>query len=273
MTAAELGVNLGGALGESYAIPYGSEAKFILGYKGMAKLVREADDNIETIEAHVVRKGDDFVWELGLEPKLKHIPRSDVGGEVTGAWALVRFKSGGFQRDYMSKAELDRIKKRSRASSNGPWVTDEEEMQKKTVFRRLAKWLSLSPRAAEALEREYNDLGDDVAEAVTVEAQAPVSRTKRIASKLSEAPKSEPPADEMPPLTDPEYVGEAQPAMSQAESIVLAMAEKHSITNEKAQARLDSYCTNLFKKGLALVKDTKTLDGIMERVRSGELVP
>lgn len=274
MTAAELGVNLGGALGESYAIPYGQEAKFILGYKGMAKLVREADDNIETIEAHVVRKGDVFEWELGLTPKLRHVPQSDVGSEVIGAWALVRFKSGGFQRDYMSKAELDRIQKRSRAGSSGPWVTDAEEMQKKTVFRRLAKWLSLSPRAAEALEREFNDLGDDVADTVVTEVKEPVSRTKRIASKLAE-PTPEPPEqltpeqiDEMPPLTE-----DGAPPLSMAEQIVLTFAEKHDITNEKAQARLDSYCTNLFKKNLAMVKDPKTLENVMSNVRNGQIVP
>jgi recombination protein RecT len=44
----------------------------------------------------------------------------------------------------MPKSEIDSHRKRSKASSYGPWVTDYDEMAKKTVFRSVFKWLPIS---------------------------------------------------------------------------------------------------------------------------------
>jgi recombinational DNA repair protein RecT len=59
----------------------------------------------------------------------------------------------------MAKEEVDAIRKRSRSGASGPWVTDYNEMSKKTVFRRLSKWLPLSPEVRDAAEND-----DDVIE-------------------------------------------------------------------------------------------------------------
>ena len=45
----------------------------------------------------------------------------------------------------MSKDEVEAIRASSRAGKSGPWVTHWNEMAKKTAFRRLTKWLTLSP--------------------------------------------------------------------------------------------------------------------------------
>ena len=44
----------------------------------------------------------------------------------------------------MPKSEIDKRRNRSKAGSSGPWVTDYEEMAKKTVFRSVFKWLPIS---------------------------------------------------------------------------------------------------------------------------------
>jgi recombinational DNA repair protein RecT len=62
----------------------------------------------------------------------------------------------------MTKDEVDSIKQRSRAGSSGPWVTDYNEMGKKTVFRRLTKWIPLSAEIRDAYERDADGL--DVAQ-------------------------------------------------------------------------------------------------------------
>ena len=46
--------------------------------------------------------------------------------------------------DVMSRAEIEKVRGRSRASASGPWVTDFVEMAKKTVLRRLAKLAPMS---------------------------------------------------------------------------------------------------------------------------------
>ena len=63
----------------------------------------------------------------------------------------------------MSKDEVDAVRKRSRAANNGPWVTDYGEMAKKTVFKRLSKWLPVTPELQEAIakdDEEYQQAQD-----------------------------------------------------------------------------------------------------------------
>ena len=54
----------------------------------------------------------------------------------------------------MTLAEVDAIRKRSRSGTSGPWVTDFDEMAKKTAIRRHSKRLTLSPEFADALEKD-----------------------------------------------------------------------------------------------------------------------
>jgi len=56
----------------------------------------------------------------------------------------------------MTKDEVTKIRHRSKAANNGPWVTDFDEMGKKTVFRRLSKWLQLSPEYRDALDADMD---------------------------------------------------------------------------------------------------------------------
>ena len=46
----------------------------------------------------------------------------------------------------MLRSEIDAIRSRSRASHDGPWVTDPVAMQKKTAIRQLRKFLPMSPQ-------------------------------------------------------------------------------------------------------------------------------
>jgi recombinational DNA repair protein RecT len=53
---------------------------------------------------------------------------------------------------YMTSPQIRRIQSRSPAGGSGPWVTDWEEMAKKTVIRRLFKLLPLTNEVAKAVE-------------------------------------------------------------------------------------------------------------------------
>lgn len=156
MQAAELGLEAGGILGEGYLVPYKGTCVFIAGYRGLITLARRSGE-MRSIEAFVVRKADSFDIEFGLEPKLTHRP-SMVGelsdDDIVAVYAIARFRDGSVQVDVMTRAEVDRIRKRSAAAGDGPWVTDFAEMAKKTVVRRLCKYLPLSPELKKALEHE-----------------------------------------------------------------------------------------------------------------------
>ncbi|UQD52332.1 recombination protein RecT [Bacillus methanolicus] len=149
MQAAQLGLEPG-LIGHCYLVPFKNgktgqtDVQFIIGYKGMIDLARRSGQ-IENIYAHAVYSKDEFDYELGLEPKLKHKPFMEGDrGEFVGAYAVAHFKDGGYQFEFMPKSEIEKRRKRSRASNNGPWVTDFEEMAKKTVIRHMWKYLPIS---------------------------------------------------------------------------------------------------------------------------------
>ena len=141
-------------LDNCYILPYRNhgrmEAQFILGYKGMLKLSRNSGQ-LKSIEARGVHEGDVFEFEYGLNEKLRHVPKVGNKGEMTHVYCLAKFKDGGHYMDVMTKDEVDAIKNRSRASKNGPWVTDYEAMARKTVIRRAFPYLPVSVAAQEAV--------------------------------------------------------------------------------------------------------------------------
>jgi recombinational DNA repair protein RecT len=57
---------------------------------------------------------------------------------------VAHFKDGGYQFEVMSLEEIESVRKSSKASESGPWMTHFPEMAKKTVLRRLFKWLPVS---------------------------------------------------------------------------------------------------------------------------------
>jgi len=143
MQSAQLGLEPG-LMGHCYIIPYGKEATFIIGYKGMIDLARRSG-HIESIYAQVVYKNDEFDYEFGLEPKLVHKPLLEGDrGAFKAAYGVAKYKDGVFHIEVMGKGDIDKIKARSKAGSSGPWKTDYDEMAKKTVIRRMWKYLPIS---------------------------------------------------------------------------------------------------------------------------------
>ena len=158
MTAAQLGLDIGGTLGSAYLVPFRNkktgqyEAQFIVGYRGLIDLARRSGQ-IESIEARAVNEADKFELEYGLNPKLIHIPNLETSGNLKGVYAIARLKGGETSIEYMSKTEIDGIRARSRARDDGPWVTDYSEMARKTVVRRIAKYLPLTVELSEAIDK------------------------------------------------------------------------------------------------------------------------
>lgn len=72
-------------------------------------------------------------------------------GEIRGGYAYAVFKDGGFSdAQVMSVADINKIMARSKTADWGPWKTDWNEMARKTLIRRLVKYL---PRTIPGLEK------------------------------------------------------------------------------------------------------------------------
>jgi len=149
MLSAQLGLEPG-PLGHAYFVPYGREVTFIIGYRGMLDLARRSGE-IKSIEAREVCANDKFDYAFGLEPKLTHVPATGERGEPTHYYGIAKFAEGSYYFEVLSKADVDSYRKRSRASEKGPWQTDYSAMARKTVIRRMAPYLPLSPEAARAV--------------------------------------------------------------------------------------------------------------------------
>lgn len=171
LQCAQLGLEPGSALGHCYLLPFGNgkardglqNAQLIIGYRGMIDLARRSGQ-IVSIAAYVVREEDEFDYQLGLQPNIVHKPAHKANpGAVTFVYAVANLKGGGVQFEVMSRAEIKAVRSQSKAGTSGPWCTHWDEMAKKTVIRRLFKYLPVSIEIARAIEvDERTDRGEVV---------------------------------------------------------------------------------------------------------------
>lgn len=181
MTAAQLGLEPNTPLGQAYLIPFRNhgvlECQFQLGYKGLIDLAYRSGE-VSTIQAHTVYEKDEFEYELGLDPKLRHVPAKDGRGNPVYFYAVFRTKDGGYGFEVMSVDDARAHAQRySKAYKNGPWQTNFEEMAKKTVLKRALKYAPLKTefvRGISADETIKSGLSEDmfsVPDETVIEAQ------------------------------------------------------------------------------------------------------
>lgn len=262
--AAELGLDLSGTLGEAYPVPFNNRIKvegrdvwvkqctLIIGYRGLAKLARQAGE-VSTIRAEVVFEADTLDWVDSPTDGKFVFKRALQGdrGKAIGAFAYVVFKDGGWQADYMTHSEIEDIRKRSKSGTDkngnpaGPWKTDWPEMAKKTVFRRLAKWLPMSAEKSDLFQQaveldnsDYN-LGDAAALVPSDGTPRSQSLAKRLQGNQDVIDADTTPADESAP--DIEDTPELDPRQ---QCIAALMDQGH----EEAEAvqELERLITNNF---------------------------
>lgn len=165
MDCAQLGLEPNGPLQEAYLIPYDDKrsgqtiCQLQIGYRGFAKLAHRSG-KVAAIEANVVYERDRFDYMQGSEAWIKFQRSLDKDrGERKAVYCVVRMKDGSFAQDIMPIHDSYAIRDRSQAwaaftkyQKKGPWNTDEDEMHKKTCFKRLSKYLDLSPELHQAVQ-------------------------------------------------------------------------------------------------------------------------
>lgn len=158
LQCATLGLELNTPLGEAYLVRYDvtvdrrtgqkePRASLIVGYRGLIKLAIQSG-MVTRIRAHAVYAKDVFRVVRGLREELIHEPDELARdrGELLGAYAVADLANGGQQFDVMGREALEARAKLSRGSVPDDWP---EEWAKKTVARRLLKWLPVSVNASQ----------------------------------------------------------------------------------------------------------------------------
>ncbi|WP_336764342.1 recombinase RecT [Asaia sp. VD9] len=160
---------------EAALVMFGQQVQYMPMLAGIQKRIRNSGE-IASIQAHVIYENDHFVWQQGVDASIEHRPLFPGDrGKAIGAYAVAKFKDGSDpQFEVMDVAAIEKVRAVSRAGKSGPWVQWWDEMARKTVFRRLSKWLPMDTEAEDLMRRDdENDAQDVAAPTIRVEAEAP----------------------------------------------------------------------------------------------------
>lgn len=176
MSAATYDLGVCDGSNEGYLVPYNckikgpdgrerweKQAQFIPGYQGLVKKAVESG-KVRNIESRVVYVKDLFDYELGVCPTIKHKPHLGADrGEILAVYAVAFLPDGSTQFEVMAKDEIDAIKSRGKEKKFSPWESDYSEMARKTVVRRLYKYIPKSKVMSALLEiQAKSELGEFV---------------------------------------------------------------------------------------------------------------
>ncbi|MBR8025194.1 recombinase RecT [Burkholderia cenocepacia] len=164
----QLGLEPNTPLGHAYLIPFEKkkkvggewvtekvETQIVIGYKGLIDLARRSGQ-VVSIAAHAVYEHDHFDYAFGLNEKLEHKPAMSARGRVIAFYAVAKLVGGGHAFEVMSAEQVNEIRdasqnyKFARDKEKTVWGQHYEEMGRKTVLRRLFKYLPVSIELASA---------------------------------------------------------------------------------------------------------------------------
>lgn len=162
--AATLGLPVN-KLGLAYLVPYGEQVKLLISYKGYIHLVLQSGAVLDVF-AECVYSKDKFKYLAGTSQTIFHEPVV-IGdrGDFIAVYAIARLSNGLTKPCIMRKSEVDLIRSKSRSPNNGPWVSDYDEMAKKSSIKRLCKLLPYTclPERLHTIEELHEPIDIDVA--------------------------------------------------------------------------------------------------------------
>jgi recombination protein RecT len=127
------------------------QAKAMPMVAGIRDLVRRSG-MVREWKVRLVYSQDHFRHIDGDVEMLEHIPEYADGDRVAKVYSIAYDNDGQVMSRHVMRIDaVEKIRRRSRSPDNGPWVTDTEEMIKKTCLRQHSKAL---PKAKDDLQRE-----------------------------------------------------------------------------------------------------------------------
>jgi recombination protein RecT len=135
-----------------------TECTLIVDWKGLAELAMRGG-TIAKLHADLICEHDEFSFDMGEILHHRIDFRKDRGAPYA-AYAMATTKTGEKFVQVMTRSEIEAIRDNSQGwrafkakyTYSSPWQDAPGEMWKKTVFRRLSKWLVLSPEFRDAQE-------------------------------------------------------------------------------------------------------------------------
>ena len=175
--AAELGLEFG-AKSHAHLIPRRIKGQLrctlLIDYRGLVHLAMQGG-GVRAVWAHVVRKGDQFDFQLGDNPSVRHVPdlMSEPAGDdsdVVAAYAVLELANGRKLLEVIPRWELDKVRNSAQASQSGPWASWFGRMARKTALKRVCN-LPAATGSSELSQALQVDDAQELGRASPVQAQ------------------------------------------------------------------------------------------------------
>ncbi len=165
MAVADVGLTFTKTLGHAYLVPFKQTAVPIIGARGLSHLALKSGAALD-IRTGIRREGEVFRYRplhptepIVHEPLASYDEEGNYAGDapastanVVGYYAVAFLPGGLVRAEYMDIGSVAKHRdKYSRAAKDGPWVTAFDEMAKKTLVRKLCKYMRLSSQLEKAV--------------------------------------------------------------------------------------------------------------------------
>ena len=163
---------------------------------GLRKKIVQSGEVVSLQTGLVYRKemeGGAFLYEVGMEPPIRHRPMLDLAPEdltddkIVAAYSIAKMKDGTVSVEVMRRGEIDKVRESSQTGATrdrkgqarqlkGPWADWFGEMARKTVMRRHSKTLPMSGDIFTDVEAHEQDIAAaSASRLLEVEPDAPVA--------------------------------------------------------------------------------------------------
>lgn len=149
-------------------------------FGGLKKKIRRCKD-VLVFKAEVVYQSDQFRYRMGDDDFIEHFPSlAPDRGPIVAAYAIAKLANGETLREVMPIHEIRAIRDKfsdgwkaysAKTIKDTPWATSEGEMAKKTVGRRLAKWLPMDTDLRLSVEHDDDDVLPDSGSSPPIEGE------------------------------------------------------------------------------------------------------
>lgn len=241
----QLGLEPNTPLGHAFLIPFENrrlgktEVQIVFGYKGLLDLARRSGQ-IVSIAAHEVCDNDIFEFEYGLDEKLSHKPSLGDRGAIVAFYAVAKLAGGGHAFEVMSVSQVEAIRdaaqnyKFAHDKSKTVWGQHFVEMGRKTVLRRLMKYLpvGIELATAVALDSKAEDESQNLGAVLSGDFE--VVDSDGVITTLEESKK------ELPHCSDAEFAQRAvgwrkaiEDGRFTADALITMITEKMALTSDQ----------------------------------------
>lgn len=174
--ASAIGISLNPANKHAYLVPRSGAICLDISYMGLMHLA-QSTGSIEWGQAKLVYEADTYVNQGIDKAPLHQYPAFGQRGAIVGGYCTVKTSTGAYLTEEMSIEQINAVKARSESAKKnaGPWVTDYEEMCRKTVVKRASKYWPKVDRLNQAIDYLNTDGGEGISNDQPVRDVTPIS--------------------------------------------------------------------------------------------------